>query len=56
MSNLRYWGIFQSPHKNNGKPYIGQPENSIKDLHSKEEDLITYFTTAKEAEDFLKTL
>lgn len=56
MSNLQYWGIFQSPHENNGEPYIGQPENSINALHSKEEDLITYFTTAEEAEDFLKTL
>lgn len=56
MSNLRYWGIFQSPHKNDGKPYIGQPEKDINSLHAKNEDLITYFTTVKEAEEFLKTL
>lgn len=56
MSNLRYWGIFQSPHRNNGEPYIGDPEKAINELHKKEEALITYFTTRKEAEDFLKTL
>ena len=56
MSNLQYYGIFQSPHTNNGEPYIGQPESSINALHEKEEALITYFTTRKEAEDFLRTL
>lgn len=56
MNNPLYWGIFQSPRKNNGEPYIGKPEKSINALHEKEEDLITYFTTVKEAEDFLKTL
>lgn len=56
MSNLQYWGIYQSPHKNNNKPYIGQPEKSINNLRKDNEDLITYFTTKKEAKEFLKTL
>lgn len=49
-----YFGIYQS---DNNDPYIEEKE-SVEDLYKDvpKVALITYFTTAKEAENFLKTL
>lgn len=60
MSNLKYYGIYQSPSENNGNPYIGEPEASVSDVYKKSNTsgitLITYFTTEEEAKEYIESI